>query len=228
MFLQLRKEYEEKLKAEEKLRQERLRQEQLLQGSNEGKEGKELKELKRIVFGINSSKKGNRIQSKETKKYHTLSPSTSFIQTGIEASDSENEIDESEETEVKKLSISNVDDFYNDKSKSFTHSFIHSLTHSLSHSLTHSISSIETEKNIRQAIRNIEIEQLLKSDSLESPKLETCSSSNSIVHTKKRKGSMEISRIDSDNEEVWFSFSQSSIELYEGHGIEQSFLCLRR
>ena len=220
MFLQLRKEYEEKLKAEEKLRQERLRQEQLLQGSNEGKEGKELKELKRIVFGINSSKKGNRIQSKETKKYHTLSPSTSFIQTGIEASDSENEIDESEETEVKKLSISNVDDFYNDKSKSFIHSF--------THSLTHSISPIETEKNIRQAIRNIEIEQLLKSDSLESPKLETCSSSNSIVHTKKRKGSMEISGIDSDNEEVWFSFSQSSIELYEGLGIEQSFLCLRR
>lgn len=54
------------------------------------------------------------------------------------------------------------------------------------------ILQIVSEKTIHQTIRHIEIEELLKSDCLESPILEECSSSNSLLQNKEERGSMEI------------------------------------
>lgn len=67
------------------------------------------KEAKRKVFGKNS-KKGSRIKSGETKKYDTVA-----ITSSLNASDSENEIED--EKRQSSLPVQNVDDFYNDKSR---------------------------------------------------------------------------------------------------------------
>ena len=65
-----------------------------------------------------------------------------------------------------------------------------------------------SEKTIHQTIRHIEIEELLKSDFLESPILEECSSSNSLLQNKEERGSMEIHRsiedIEKEEKEVCF------------------------
>lgn len=103
--MQLRKEYEEKLREEERLRMlEQQKQEQ-----QQKEQSGDIKETKRKVFGKNS-KKGNRIKSGETKKYDTIT-----VTSALDASDSENEIED-----VKRqssLPVQNVDDFYNDKSR---------------------------------------------------------------------------------------------------------------
>ena len=65
-----------------------------------------------------------------------------------------------------------------------------------------------SEKTIHQTIRHSEIEELLKSDCLESPILEECSSSNSLLQNKEERGSMEIHRsiedIEKEEKEVCF------------------------
>ena len=103
MFLQLRKEYEEKLKEEERLRQEQVRQEQAAAASD----------TKRKGFH-KSTKLGQRIKSNDRKNYETLA-----ITPGGEASDSENEIaeepEELEEPKERVLEVQNMDEFYNDQ-----------------------------------------------------------------------------------------------------------------
>ena len=65
-----------------------------------------------------------------------------------------------------------------------------------------------SEKTIHKTIRHIEIEELLKSDCLESPILEECSSSNSLLQNKEERGSMEIHRsvedIEKEEKEVYY------------------------
>lgn len=103
--MQLRKEYEEKLKEEERLRQEQLKQEQQQAAASEPKEGI------RKVFG-KKDKKGNRIKSNDRKNYATLA-----VTPGGEASDSENEIEEVPGAGGASLAMQNMDDFYNDQCK---------------------------------------------------------------------------------------------------------------